>query len=128
MNLGWALFFLGRHDEALASMREAMRYSPDKSQWVGQYGEALGLAGRVEEARAEMVRLKKMASERYVSPFHFVYVHVGLGEFDLALDWLERAYEARSGSIHSIGTSFLLEPLQGHPRFVALLERMNFPG
>lgn len=128
MNLGWALFFLGRHDEALASMREAMRISPDKSQWVAQYGEALGLAGRTAEAREQLARLEAMSRERYVSPYHFVYLYVGLGEHDRALDALERAYEVRSGSIHSIGTSFLLEPLYGHPRFVALLEKMHLPG
>jgi tetratricopeptide (TPR) repeat protein len=127
MTLGWSLFFLGRHDEALAAMREAMRISPDKTQWMAQHGEALGLAGRTNEARDALGRLKAIARERYVSPYHFVYIHVGLGELELAMDALERAYEARSGSIHSIGTSFLLEPLYGHPRFVALLARMNLP-
>ncbi len=127
MTLGWSLFFLGRRDEALAAMREAMRIAPDKTQWVAQYGQALGLAGRREEARAQLARLDEVAQQRLVSPYHYVYVHVGLGELDLALDALDRAYEARSGSIHSIGTSFLLEPLYGHPRFVALLAKMNLP-
>jgi TolB-like protein/Tfp pilus assembly protein PilF/predicted Ser/Thr protein kinase len=128
MTLGWALFFLGRHDEALAAMREAMRIAPDKSQWMAQYGEALGLAGRTTEARAELARLEAMARERYVSPYHMAYVYVGLGELDRAMDALDRAYDARSGSIHSIGTSFLLEPLFGHPRFAGLLQKINFPG
>ncbi len=127
MTLGWSLFFLGRRDEALAAMREAMRIAPDKTQWIAQYGEALGLDGRETEARAQLERLETMARVRYVSPYHLVYVHVGLGALDLAMDELERAYEVRSGSIHSIGTSFLLEPLFGHPRFVALLRRMNLP-
>jgi Tfp pilus assembly protein PilF len=125
MTLGWSLFFLGRHDEALAAMRGAIRIAPDKTQWVAQYGEALGLAGRAAEAREQQATLEQMARTRYVSPFHRVYVHVGLGELDLAMDALDRAYEERSGSIHSIGTSFLLEPLFEHPRFIALLERMN---
>jgi TolB-like protein/Tfp pilus assembly protein PilF len=128
MTLGWALFFLGRHEEAFAAMREAMRITPDKSQWVAQYGEALGLAGRTSEAREQLARLEAMTRERYVSPYHFVYVYVGLGEFDRAMDALEQAYAVRSGSIHSIGTSFLLEPLYGHPRFAALLQKINFPG
>ena len=127
MTLGWALFFLGRHDEALVAMREAMRIAPDKTQWLAQYGEALGLAGRTGEAREALAQLEAIALERYVSHYHFVYVHVGLDELDLAMDALERAYAARSGSIHSIGTSFLLEPLYGHARFTALLQRMNLP-
>jgi hypothetical protein len=53
------------------------------------------------------------------------YVYTGLGEHDRALDYLERAYEARAGAIFGIKGSFLFAPLRRHPRFVALLKKMN---
>jgi hypothetical protein len=62
---------------------------------------------------------------QYVSPYHFAYVHVGLSHLDAAMDALEVAYEARTGSIHGVPGSFLFEPVHGHPRFSALLARMN---
>jgi hypothetical protein len=48
-----------------------------------------------------------------------------LGEHDAAIDWLERAYEGRAGSVYGIKGSFLFTDLRGHPRFVALLRKMN---
>jgi hypothetical protein len=53
------------------------------------------------------------------------YVYTGLGEQEAALDWLEQAYEQRSGAIYGIKGSFLFTPLRSHPRFIALLKKMN---
>ena len=123
--VGWACQRLGRHDEAIASLRQAMEVSPGKTIWLAQLGEALGLAGRTDEARAVLAQLEVLSATRYVSPYHFAYVHTGLGEYDAAMDWLERAYAERAGAIYGIKGSFLFAPLRGHPRFVALLGRMG---
>jgi hypothetical protein len=53
------------------------------------------------------------------------HVHTGLGEQDEAIDWLERAFEQRAGSIYGIKGSFLFASLRSHPRFTALLKKMN---
>jgi hypothetical protein len=49
----------------------------------------------------------------------------GLGRHDEAIDRLERAYEQRAGAVYGIKGSFLFEALRTHPRFVALLRKMN---
>jgi hypothetical protein len=41
------------------------------------------------------------------------------------MDLLERAFEQRAGAIYGIKGSFLFEPLRAHPRFQALLARLN---
>ncbi len=53
------------------------------------------------------------------------YVHTGLDERDKAIDYLERAYEERAGWVGGIKGSFLFASLQSHPRFSALLRKMN---
>jgi serine/threonine-protein kinase len=53
------------------------------------------------------------------------YVHTGLGEYDRAMDWLERAYAERAGAVFGIKGSFLFTQLRSHPRFQALLRKMN---
>jgi serine/threonine-protein kinase len=123
--LGWAYHRLGSFDEGLAALQRAVTLSPGNSQWLAQLGEGLALAGRVDEARAVLARLEAKAVEQYVSPYHFAYVHTGLGEHDIALGWLERAFAERAGAVYGINGSFLFAPLRGHPRFVALLRRMN---
>ena len=83
------------------------------------------MVGNIGEARHVLQQLEALSRERYVSPYHMAYVHTGLGEQDKAMDWLERAYEERSGGVYGIKGSFLFTTLRSHPRFTALLRRMN---
>lgn len=41
------------------------------------------------------------------------------------MDLLERAYRERAGALFGVKGSFLFTSLRGHPRFQALLRRMN---
>jgi adenylate cyclase len=84
------------------------------------------VAGRELADLLEIAReLEEQSRTRYVAPYHLAYVYTGLGEYDRAIGWLERAFELRSGAVYGIRGSFLFEPLRGHPRFQALLRKMN---
>ena len=63
-----------------------------------------------------------------MSPVHLAYVKTGLGEPDAAIDLLEQAFDERAGGMYGIKGSFLFAPLRGHPRFTALLKKMNLGG
>jgi tetratricopeptide (TPR) repeat protein len=93
--------------------------------YQAQLGQALARVGRREEARELLRRLEELATRRYVSPYHLAYVHTGLEDYDQAMDWLERAYEERAGGVFGVRGSFLFAPLHSHPRFEALLRKMN---
>jgi tetratricopeptide (TPR) repeat protein len=123
--IGWAYLRIGRADEGIAELERAAALSPDDTAWLGQLGEAYAEAGRTAQAREVLARLTEMSTRRYVSPYHMAYVYTGLGEDDRAIDWLERAYEERAGAVYGIRGSFLFTRLRSHPRFVALLRRMN---
>ena len=83
------------------------------------------MAGMTDKARDVVRQLDELSSERYVSPYHMAYVYTGLGEWDRAIDYLESAYESRAGEVYGIKGSFLFTALHPHPRFTALLRRMN---
>ena len=123
--LGWAYFLNGRKDEGLAELERAVSLSPGNTLWLGQLGEAYAMAGNAAKAREILRELEERARGAFVSPYHFAYVHTGLGEFDRAMDWLERAVAERTGPAYSIKGSFLLTPLHTHPRFRALLRQMK---
>jgi hypothetical protein len=53
------------------------------------------------------------------------YVLTGLGDYDRAMELLERSVAEHTGPVYSIKGSFLLKPLHGHPRFQALLRQMK---
>jgi serine/threonine protein kinase/Tfp pilus assembly protein PilF len=122
---GWANFALNNHAEGLAALERAVALSPGDTLWLAQLGEAHALAGDVERASAILQELEAQSRTRYVAPYHLAYVHTGLGQLDRAIDYLEQAYEQRSGSVYGIRGSFLFAPLRSHPRFKALLHKMN---
>ena len=123
--LGWAHLLSGRPDLGLAALERAVSLYPDSTLYLAQLGQALALAGQTAKARDVLQQLEALAKERYVSPYHMAYVHTGLGEHDRAMDWLERAYEERAGAVFGVKGSFLFIPLRSHPRFQALIRKMN---
>jgi serine/threonine-protein kinase len=122
---GWAHLLSGATEDGLTAMRKAIALSPDNPMYLAQLGQALGMVGRTGEAREVLAQLEAIARVRYVSPYHMAYVHTGLGQGEQALDWLERAYEERAGGIWGMKGSFLFRSLRPHPRFQALLRKMN---
>ncbi|HMA01666.1 MAG: protein kinase domain-containing protein [Gemmatimonas sp.] len=123
--LGWALLKNGNVDAGLASLERAVSLSPATTQWVAQLGLAYGLTGRTDKAREILQRLEAEARHGYVSPYQLVFVYAGLGEHERALDLLERSVQEHAGAAYGIKGSFLLAPLQSHPRFQELLRKMN---
>ena len=86
-----------------------------------------GLQGRNDEAEALIKELKETARHRYVSGFFFAEAHVGLGQSDEAITWLERAYEEHDEWMVFANSYPGLDRLRSEPRFQALMRRMHFP-
>jgi serine/threonine protein kinase/tetratricopeptide (TPR) repeat protein len=124
-NLGWALLFRGEHAEGLAELEHAVALSPGATLFLSQLGQAAAVTGDAGRARRILAQLQELGAREFVSPYHFAYVHAGLGEADAAIDYLEQAFERRSGAIYGIKGSFLFKGLRGHPRFEALLRKLN---
>jgi Serine/threonine protein kinase len=123
--LGWVHLLSGRGEEGMAALRRAVELSPDNTLYRAQLGQALARVGQNEQARAILRELEELSQVRYVSPYHLAYVYTGLGDYEQALDWLERAYAGRAGGIFGIKGSFLFAPLKEHPRFRSLLAKVN---
>lgn len=54
------------------------------------------------------------------------FLYFDAGDYDLAIDWLEKAYENVDLSMSFI-SSPLYDPLRPKRRFQGLLRKMNFP-
>jgi len=123
--LGWALFLSGSQAEGIAELERAVSLADQTTSWLGQLGEAYGLAGRADDARAVWRRGEERGAKSFVSPYTLAYVYTGLGEADRAIDLLERSVRERTGAAYGIKGSFLFAPLRSHPRFQALLRTMG---
>jgi TolB-like protein/Tfp pilus assembly protein PilF len=88
---------------------------------------AYALAGEREMAKKKLEELLKSAGHTYVSPFLIASFHTGLGQVELALDWLEKAYQERNGNLVFLNVDPLFDKLRGEPRFRGITERMGLP-
>ncbi len=125
--LGWAYLLSDRKVEGVAALERAADLDPDNDLWRGQLGQAYARSGKHEKAKAVLSAMEDRARHVFVSPYNLAYIHVGLGQHDRALDYLEQATAERSGLILGLAGSFLFADLRTHPRFIALLRSINTP-
>jgi len=94
---------------------------------TGLLGYAYARIGQKDKARETLNELNRLASRRFVSPYHQALVYLGLGENSQAIDWLEKAYDKRSPWLTWLKVEPMFDPLRSDPRFQALYKKMNFP-
>jgi TolB-like protein/tetratricopeptide (TPR) repeat protein len=93
---------------------------------LGALGEAHARSGNTAEAWRILGQMHDMARVRAVPGTSFAVVHLGLGERDQALSWLERAVDAREAPVASFKVHPIYDELRGDPRFEALMRRIGF--
>ena len=90
-------------------------------------GYAYAMNGQRDKALETLEKLNQLARQRFVTPFCQALVYLGLRESNKAIDWLEKAYEERSGWVGWLKVEPMYDPLRSDPRFQALYKKMNFP-
>jgi TolB-like protein/DNA-binding winged helix-turn-helix (wHTH) protein/Flp pilus assembly protein TadD len=91
--------------------------------WLGY---AYGVTGRRKEALEILARTEKLSHEHYVTPQSFAIIHLGLGDTEQAMAWLEKAYDERAFEVLGFSGA-LFDRLSGDGRFQDLLRRMRLP-
>ncbi|MBP2647149.1 MAG: protein kinase [Gemmatimonadetes bacterium] len=125
--VGQALLGQREFDRAAQSFAEAARLTRRNALSLSGLAVAEAGAGRQPVARELLAEVETLASGQYVSSFNLAVVHVALGEFELAIDALERGYMERTHWMALLRVEPRLDPLRGHRRFEALLKAMAFP-
>jgi TolB-like protein/Tfp pilus assembly protein PilF len=125
--LGGALASKGLYNEAVPEMEKAVALSRGAAMSLANLGNVRARMGQRDEARRILQRLADTAKERYTPALAFAMVHVGLGENDQALNWLEKAYEERFNRLAYLRREPVWDPLRSDPRFLDLLRRINLP-
>ncbi|HXF94959.1 MAG TPA: protein kinase [Gemmatimonadales bacterium] len=123
--LGLVLAMEGQWAEAERVIREGMTLPGTGTYSEAALGYVAARAGRGDRAREILDQLEARRRESYVSPVALATLHLGLGEPEAALDWAERAHAERRGWLAYLKVNPILDPLRGHPRFRALLDRMR---
>ncbi len=87
----------------------------------------LGAAGRTGEALQILNDLAELAKQKYVAPYFLAGIHVGLGESDHAIDYLEKAFAEHSHWLIYLHIDPSMDGLRDNPRFQDLLRRVGLP-
>jgi TolB-like protein/DNA-binding winged helix-turn-helix (wHTH) protein/Tfp pilus assembly protein PilF len=125
-----ALYGLGETFERTGLLDEAVATLARAKAAGGGYpstslAHALGVSGRRTAAARETAALVELAGRQYVSPYYVAVAHLGLGETDAAIRWIQQAYEERSGTLLSVRANPRFDRLRDVPAFARLLERIG---
>jgi serine/threonine-protein kinase len=115
----------GEPHEAVAAFRDGVQLSGRASLYLVMLAYALAVAGSHGEARVVLHELHERQATEFVWPMGLAFAHAHLGEEDVALDHLERAYEERVGWMPLIGREPALDVLRSTRRFRRLVERIG---
>ena len=127
LDLAFALAARGNYDQAVEEAEVGLARSDRQEVLTSVVGLFVGLAGHHNRARARLAALVERSTKGPVRAFHFAMIHVGLGEYDRAMDYIWQACEERDANVAYLHLEPLLDPLRSHPRYHELLRRMNFP-
>jgi hypothetical protein len=91
--------------------------------FLGLLGKYCAEAKQTQKAGALLAELDGLTTSIYVPPHAFAYIHVGLGDYDRALDWQERACEDGASPFNYFSPA--IEKLHSLPRHKEHLRRMG---
>ena len=123
MILALALTAKGRYAEALAAARKMAALAGDAPTIAGLLGYVAGRAGERAEAQQILTALERRPPGN--TAFAIALVHLGLGDNEQALRWLQAAYEERSEWLVTDMPAPNFDSLRQDPRFRALMRKVG---
>ena len=154
-NLALTYYRMRRFPEAEAAFRKTLEIAPSFPWTRGMLGVALAAQGKAEEGLAvmrqdadEAMRLVSLPVVLQAAGHHdeaeealhkqieywgdtgayFVALsYARRGDHDLAIEWLERAYDQRDAALIEMFGDPVLDGLADDPRFIAYLRKMKLP-
>jgi serine/threonine-protein kinase len=123
--LGACLMALGQTASALDAFKQAMTLAGSTGWLVAALAAAKARLGDTDDAERMLAELEQRATEEYVSPMALGVNYAALGQFDRAVDEVERSFAQRDCWVVSLGVEPAWAPLRGHPRFEAIVAKVG---
>jgi serine/threonine-protein kinase len=123
--LGIGLNDTGAVPEAVEALRRAHDVSGGIPFTLGFLAMVSGRAGLQDDVLRLRAQADEMARAAYVPPSTFAFCAIGVGDWDSAFEWMDRAVEGRDPIIMPIRSFPFLDPVRGDARYGALLKKMR---
>lgn len=124
--LGMAYNGLGEHEEALNTYFKAFELSDGTVEVGAGLGHALGNARETKLAKQMADYYEIAAKNSYLPPVQRSFIHLGIGEYDKAIELLEQAYQEQSWFLIFIQIEHWYDPIRSDERFKEIMNKMNF--
>lgn len=124
--LGWSYWELGETENAEKTFMKAQNMTSADDKGITQLGYIYAKTGRIEKANEclrKLLEREKREKDTSLSVDHAI-IYSGLGEFDKAFEYLEKAFREKQGGLLFI-RSIHWKELNVDPRMTSLLKRMN---
>ncbi|MFZ0084665.1 MAG: protein kinase [Candidatus Acidiferrales bacterium] len=125
--LGLLLRKKGSYELAITEGEMSVKLSGGSPMMRAALAHTFGAAHRRTEAVQTLDELKELATHRYVAPYFFAGIHIGLGDYDRAIEYLEKSYEEHSHWLIYLHIDPSMDALRDNPRFQNLLHRVGLP-
>jgi tetratricopeptide (TPR) repeat protein len=123
--LGMALIAHGQPGKAISPLEKVVSGSERTIDAFGVLVMAYAQAGRRADAVRLLTKLKRRQQTSYVPAGAFVNAYLGLGDYEQAFAWVERAAQEQSNILEYVKVHPFFDPLRGDPRFKELIHRVG---
>jgi serine/threonine-protein kinase len=123
--LGPVYAMSGRFEDALECLVKARTADADSKFVDSLEAMTLALAGRRDEARAELDAIMLRTASDYISPVSIAYVFAALGDRNAAFVHLDKAIADRDPNVLGLKSNPVFDGLRDDARYHALLRRMQ---
>ena len=131
-NFGRTYYFLGavyeqqgRYDEAIKALQTGVELSKGSLLTLRDLAHTYAISGNTVEAEKILKHFNELSKQRYIAPSYQAIIYVGLGKKNLALTWLEKAFQDRSYWMTLLNVDPRLDNLRNEPRFIKLLKQIG---
>jgi adenylate cyclase len=125
MDMGFCQIFLGNSEQGIKAVETGARLMQQDSFVLAKLSMAYALVGRIAEAKQISEQLQEIAQKKYVSAFVFGAIYLGLREMDRCFDWMEKSVDEHESMFQYALFDPIVDPFRSHPRYHALLRKMN---
>jgi tetratricopeptide (TPR) repeat protein len=117
----------GRYELAITAGEKGVNLSGGSPLMRAALAHTYGESGKTKEARQVLDDLTELAKQKYVAPHFFAGIHIGLGENERALEYLEKSWEDHSHWLIYLHLDPSMDALRSNPAFEDLLRRVGLP-
>jgi tetratricopeptide (TPR) repeat protein len=119
---------MGKYQKAVDELNNLNSLMPEVPEiGIAERAFANAKMGNRQDAETDLGLLDKRSEEKkYVDPFLYATVYLGMNEKEKALNWLDKAIAVRSALLPSLAKDAKWDSIRDDPHFRAIIQKIGF--